>query len=292
MESNRTLACTAIAPVAWGSNYFFARHVLPTGEPILNAAIRALPAGLLLLAVRRELPHGTWWWRASLLGTVNIGLFFVLVYVAGTHLASGVASTIMALAPAVMMALAWPLLGERPRQAAVLGALVGMAGVALLVSSSAGSVDLVGVFAAVAAMFTSSVGFVIGKRWDPPVSALTFTSWQLTAGGLLLLPVGLLVDGPPVSVDAGQAFGYLYTCLLTTALAYVVWLRGLQLLPAGAVALVGLLNPVTGTALGAALGGERFGWPQLLGTAVVGAGVLLGRLRRRDAPAACRPTSS
>lgn len=268
---------TAIAPVAWGSNYVVAREVLPPGRPLLNAAARALPAGLLLLAVHREVPHGRWWWRAAVLGTLNVGVFFVLVYVAATRLASGTASTIMALAPAVMIALAWPLLHERPRVGAVLGAVVGVAGVALLVSASRGTVDPVGVLASLAAMLTSSVGFVIGKRWNPPVSMTTFTAWQLTAGGLVLLPVALVVDGVPPTVSAGQGWAYLYTCLISTALAYVVWLRGLQRLPAGTVALVGLLNPLTGTALGSVLGGEAFGVTQVVGTVVVLVGVCLGQ---------------
>lgn len=59
-------------------------------------------------------------------------------------------------------------------------------------------------------------------------------------------------------------------------------------MPAGAVALVGLLNPVTGTALGVAFAAEAFGWPQALGMVLVLGGVVVGQ-RRAPAPAPAAP---
>ncbi|WP_218158580.1 hypothetical protein [Streptosporangium canum] len=54
---------TAIAPVAWGTNYFVTHRFLPSGYPLYGAAIRALPAGLLLLLVSGKRPRGSWWWK-------------------------------------------------------------------------------------------------------------------------------------------------------------------------------------------------------------------------------------
>jgi probable blue pigment (indigoidine) exporter len=133
----------------------------------------------------------------------------------------------------------------------------------------------------------SSVGFVLVKRWKPPVDLLTFTAWQLVAGGLVLLPIALLVEGPPPALDARAVGGFLYLGLVGTVLAYVVWFRGLRRLPASAVSLVGLLNPVSGTAIGILLAGETFGAVQALGLLMVLGGILAGqpsvtaRLRRR-----------
>ncbi|MFC7760242.1 hypothetical protein ACFQY4_21120 [Catellatospora bangladeshensis] len=52
----RWIAVSAVAPVAWGSTYFVTHRFLPPDYPFYGAAIRALPAGLLLLLVRRRLP--------------------------------------------------------------------------------------------------------------------------------------------------------------------------------------------------------------------------------------------
>ena len=62
-------------------------------RPLFAAAARALPAGLVLLAFRRQLPHGDWWWKSALLGLCNIGLFFPLIFLAAYHLPGGLAAT-------------------------------------------------------------------------------------------------------------------------------------------------------------------------------------------------------
>ena len=72
----RWTAITAIAPIAWGSNYYVTNQFLPEGSPLYGATIRALPAGLLLLAICRRRPRGSWWWKSLVLGTLNVGAFF------------------------------------------------------------------------------------------------------------------------------------------------------------------------------------------------------------------------
>ena len=62
-----------------------------------------------------------------------------------------------------------------------------------------------------------------------------------------------------------------------TAVAYYCWFRGLVRMPAGAVSLVGLVNPVVGTVLGVLFAGELFGWAQALGMVLVLGGVVAGQ---------------
>jgi probable blue pigment (indigoidine) exporter len=282
----RTLGLTALAPIAWGSGYYVTETFLPPDRPLFGATVRALPFGLLLLALRPGLPRGIWWWRALLLGTLNIGAFFALVFVAAYRLPGGMAATLTATAPIVVMLVAWLVIGERPRVASLAGAAVGAVGVALLVLRSSVTVDPIGVAASFGAVAMSSLGFVLVKRWKPPVDLLTFTAWQLVAGGLVLLPVALLVEGTPPPIDLPAVGGFLYLGIAGTLVAYVVWFRGLRRLPAAAVSLVGLLNPVAGTIIGVALAGEAFGAAQAAGLLLVLTGILAGqptildRLRR------------
>jgi probable blue pigment (indigoidine) exporter len=288
----RTLGLAALAPIAWGSGYYVTETFLPPDRPLFGATVRALPFGLMLLALRPGLPQGIWWWRALVLGTLNIGAFFVLIFVAAYRLPGGTAATLTATAPIMVMLIAWGLIRERPRPASLAGAAVGVAGVALLVLRADFAVDPVGVAASFGAVAMPSLGFVLVKRWKPPVDLLTFTAWQLVAGGLALLPIALLVEGAPPPIDLRAVGGFLYLGLFGTVLAYVVWFRGLGRLPAGAVALVGLLNPVAGTVIGVLLAGETFGAVQALGLLMVLAGILAGqpavaaRLRRRRMPVA------
>ena len=285
------LAVTAIAPIAWGSTYFVTATYLPPDRPLFAALVRALPFGLVLLLVRRQLPHGDWWWRAGLLGVINIGAFFALIFVAAYRLPGGLAATLTATSPLLVALLAWLLVKERPTPGALAGAVLGVVGVALLVLRAGFTVDPVGVAASLSAVTLFALGMVLVKRWRPPVDMVTFTSWQLVAGGLVIAPVALVVEGAPPAVDAAAVGGYLYIGVVGTVIAYGVWFAGIGRLPATAVALVGLLNPVSGTVIGVSLAGEAFGVVQVVGTLLVLSGIALGQVRR-PRPAAAPATAA
>ena len=268
---------TAVAPIAWGTTYIVTENFLPPDRPLFAAAARALPAGLVLLAWRRQLPHGDWWWKAALLGLCNIGLFFPLIFLAAYELPGGLAATVQAMSPLAVMAIALPALGERPGVRRVVAALVGLLGVGLLVLRAGGELSTLGLVAAVGSVVVSALGFVLVKRWPSPTDMLTTISWQLVAGGLVLVPVALLVEGAPPALSATNLAGLLWLTTMGTAVAYYCWFRGLVRMPAGAVAIVGLVNPVVGTVLGVLFAGELFGWAQALGMVLVLGGVVAGQ---------------
>ncbi|MFG1702548.1 EamA family transporter [Nonomuraea sp. M3C6] len=268
---------TAIAPVAWGTNYYVTHQFLPSGYPLYGAAIRALPAGLLLLLLSRKRPHGTWWWKSLVLGILNMSAFFALVYLAAQLLPTTVASTIMATSPVVMMLLAWSLLAERPRVTYLAGAAVGIAGVCLMLLTGTTAVDGRGVLASVAAMLMSSLGYVLAKRWSHEVDVLSSTSWQLIAGGLVLMPFAIALEGPPPTLTTPAIAGFTYVTVVATAIAFASWFAGLRHLPAGTVGLLGLLNPVTGVLLGTTIAAEALTAQQLGGIALALLGIFLGQ---------------
>jgi probable blue pigment (indigoidine) exporter len=281
----RDILITAIAPVAWGSTYLVTETFLPPDRPLFDAAMRALPAGLVLLALRRRLPHGDWWWKAVVLGICNIGMFFPLIFLAAYQLPGGLAATLQATSPLAVMALAWLAIGERPGTVRILSALVGLVGVGLLVMRTPGDVSTLGLLAAFGSVLVSALGFVLVKRWPAPVDMVTLVSWQLVVGGAVLVPVFLLVEGAPPHLGVDNVAGLLWLATAGTAIAYACWFRGLGRMPAGAVSLVGLVNPVVGTLLGVGFAGELFGWPQALGMALVLGGVVAGqRYGARPAP--------
>ncbi len=290
---------TAIAPIAWGSSYVVTRQLLPAESPLWGGLLRALPAGLILLLISRRLPTGSWWWRSLLLGALNVGGFFVLIYIAGQRLPSSLAATLMSTSALVMMLFAWAMLRQRPRVIAVLGALVGLVGVAIMLGFGGGPVDLWGVAVSLGAMVASSFGYILTARWGADIPALTMSSWQLVGGSLLLIPVAILVEGAPPVLTPSSALGFAYLTVVATAIAYVAWFTGLRRLPAGVVGVVGLLNPVTGVVLGVAIAGEAFGLTQGIGLALVLGGIALGslpplRTRRRPVavPAITRPITA
>ena len=289
MEDKRssvaTVLLTAVAPVVWGSTYAVTQLWLPPGRPMFAAAMRILPAGLLMLLWLRRLPRGRWWGRALVLGTLNHALFFGLLYVAAYRLPSGLASTLTALSPLVVMGVARLAIGERQPWVTVAAAASGIGGVVLLVwqNGQGGAVDPVGIAASVGAVVSSAVGFVLVKKWTPPGSVLVTTSWQLVAGGLVLVPVALLAEGAPPALDLPAALALAWLGLAGSVVGYVVWFRGLTRMDAGAVAVIGLVNPVVGTVLGVVLLREPFGWGYLGAMVLVLGSVLVAQAPVRRA---------
>lgn len=282
-----TLA-TAVAPATWGTTYVVTTEWVPPDRPLLAATVRALPAGLLLVAAGRHLPHGSWWAKAAVLGVLNIGAFFALLFVAAYRLPGGVAAVLGAAQPLLVAVLAVPLLGERLRARTLLLGLLGVAGVALIVVTGPVGLDPAGVLAGLAGTACMGAGVVLTKRWGRPVPVLAFTGWQLAAGGLFLLPLALAVEGLPPALTGTQAGGLLYLATVNTALAYVLWLRGVGLLPTARVSFLGLLSPVVAATAGWVLLGQVLSPLQLAGMTLALATVVLAQRSPAGSP---RPTN-
>jgi probable blue pigment (indigoidine) exporter len=276
------LLVTALAPAVWGTTYLVTTELLPPGRPLLAAVIRALPAGLVLVAATRRLPSGIWWWRSLVLGALNIGAFFALLFVAAYRLPGGVAATVGSIQPLLVAGLSAGLLGERLSPRTAIAAVTGVLGVGLLVLRADARLDGLGVAAAAGGAVVMATGVVLSKRWPSPAPLLATTGWQLVAGGLLLLPVALFVEGPPPAAPtAANLAGYGYLTVIGAALAYTLWFRGIRALSPTDVTFLGLLSPVVATALGWLVLGQDLSATQGLGALVVLSSLIVACLNRQ-----------
>ena len=270
---------TALAPLIWGSTYVVTTEFLPPDVPLLSAALRTLPVGLLMLLWLRQLPDRGWWGKIFLLGFLNIGVFQALLFVAAYRLPGGVAATVGAIQPLVVVILSWAVLGARTSWLSWIAAVSGMLGVALLVLGPAAKLDGLGIIAAAGGALAMACGTLLTKRWQPPVNALVLTSWQLSVGGLFLLPLALSVESLPQSINLTQVLGYLWLGLIGTGLTYVFWLRGVMRMSASAVTGFSLLSPLSATVLGLVLLDQQLTWLQSVGMVLVLTGVWLGQYK-------------
>lgn len=264
-----SILTTAIAPMTWGTTYLVTTELLPAGRPLLAGLLRALPAGIALAAITRSRPQGTWWFKAALLGILNIGGFFALLFLAAFRLPGGVAGTLGAIQPLLAAALAAALLGERMRQTALFAGVLGVTGVGLLVLGAEAKLDAIGVFAGLGGAAAMAMGVVLTKRWGRPTSLLAFTSWQLIAGGLFLLPLALMVEGVPQTISKANIAGFLWLSSVGTAVAYALWFRGIQILPVAQVTLLGLFSPVIAAIAGWVVLGQSLSPTQFTGMVIV-----------------------
>ncbi|MET3793229.1 EamA family transporter [Aquamicrobium terrae] len=263
------LSLTALAPIVWGSTYIVSTEFLAGFSPMTVAMLRALPAGVLLLAIVRQLPTGIWWLRSFILGALNISIFLSMLFVAAYRLPGGVAGTVLSAQPLIVVFLASLLLSVRLRAPAVLGALAGMIGVALLVLTPDAALDPIGIAAGLAGAASMAMGVTLVRKWQPSVSALTFTAWQLTTGGLLLAPVVVLIDGSIPVPTLSNLMGLVWLGLIGAALTYALWFRGIGRLAPSVVSSLLFLSPLTAVLLGWVFLGQSLMVLQIIGIALV-----------------------
>lgn len=283
MSRTLDLALTAIAPIIWGGSYIVTTQLLPNLDPLTISFLRALPAGLFLLCLVRQLPKGHWIPKMFVLGALNFAIFWSLLFFAAYRLPGGVAAIMGALQPFVVIFAARGVLGTPIKTLSVFAVFMGVLGVALLILTPETELDMLGVLAGVLGSSSMAFGTVLSRKWQPPVSALTFTAWQLTAGGLLLVPVIPFATTELSSITGLNVIGLVYLGLIGAGLTYVIWLRGIRLLQPSAVSILGFLSPLSATILGWLILNETLNWMQAAGMVVVLASVFIGQYALRSA---------
>ncbi|MDE8756084.1 EamA family transporter [Pectobacterium polaris] len=269
----RDVILTALAPAIWGSTYIVTSEILPPDRPFTAALIRVLPAGLLLLLFTRRFPARQDWWRVLVLSALNIGVFQALLFVAAYRLPGGLAAVLGAIQPLLVMVLVWAVDHRAPRLATLWSAIIGVAGMAILLLSPQTTFEPVGVAAALLGAVCMATGVWLTRRWQLDLPVLPLTGWQLFLGGLMLAPVVWIADAPLPALTLPQWAAYFYLCLAGAVLAYGLWFRGVSRLPTVAVASLGLLSPLTAVVLGWALLSQSITGTAFLGLAIVLASV-------------------
>ncbi len=263
-----TLLAT-VAPITWGLNYLVIKQFLPADNFLWGAALRALPAGLLLLALARKLPRKDMWWKSAVLGLINMAAFFVLIYVSAQLLPSNVAASVMSLSPVAFLFFAWPMSGEKPTAYKTLLAALGIVGALLIIGGATGTINAWGIISSLCAVSLTAFGSLLNTRWTAGQPLLATTSWQLIWAGLALTAIAAIAEPfPPLT--AQTLTGYFYTSIIATGIAYLCWFGALARIPASTVGVIGLLNPVAGV-----LGGTLIAHESLALTQVAGIGLVL-----------------
>ncbi|MGW7432955.1 EamA family transporter [Streptomyces sp. NPDC054861] len=275
-----------IVYVVWGSTYLGIRIVVETMPPFLSAGARFVTAGLILAALIawRQGPKALKVTRRELASAVVVGLLLILggnglVVLAETTVPSGLAALLIAVVPAWVVVLR-AAYGERPGAGAVTGVLLGLVGLAVLtLPGLSGDVRISGVLLVIVATVMWSVGSFSSARIPMPANPFTASAYEMVAGGLGGLALGLVrgeqqgLDLAAVSTRSWTALAYLIVFGSLIAFTAYAWL--LQSAPLSLVATYAYVNPVVAVLLGALVLDEALTWPIALGGAVVVAGVCL-----------------
>ncbi|MBN7819727.1 DMT family transporter [Bowmanella yangjiangensis] len=265
MKYLKDIVLTALAPFVWGSTYYVTTQFIPDGHPLAISLLRIVPAGLLLFLLVKEFPSRSLWVKLLILGTLNFALFWWLLFEAAYRLPGGIAATLGATQVILVIVLSKFVLQSKVTFSAVLFAGLGALGVGLMLFTPIDKLDLMGVLAGFASALSMALGTVLSKHWKPPVPTLTFTCWQLCAGGIVLSPfvIFLEVEFPSVTVASICAISYL--SLIGAAFTYLLWFRGISKLSPNLISPLGLFSPISAVLLGWIMLDESLNAIQILG---------------------------
>lgn len=270
-------AAAALATVLWGFTYVVTTLMLPP-HPFLISAVRAMGGAIILLLIARQLPAPGWLGRLIILGTLNTCLFFSLLFVSALRLPGGVAAIFQALGPLFVILLGWAILGAKPSVLKILSVVIGVIGVSLVVLKGDAQVDLLGVLAALGSTLSLALGGVLMNRWGkPPMGMINFTGWQLFIAGVELSILTALMGDFPTELTSTHLLGFFILALALTAIPFVLWFRAIAHAGAVTIAPFFLLVPITAFALDAIIKSVVPTPFQLLGIAIVIAGLLLSQ---------------
>jgi drug/metabolite transporter (DMT)-like permease len=249
-----------------------------TIPPLLAAGWRFVVAGLLMagwVAWRRGVSAFRVT-RVELASAALIGLLLpganALLFVAEREVPIGLASLIIASVPLLVVVLRL-LGGERPTTGAIVGVLIGFAGIVVLVRPGGGATTT-GLLLVMASAVAWSVGSYLSGRLPLPRDAFAATALEMLAGGLVLLPIGLLfTDFEPSEWTTRSILAWWYLVLFGSLIGYTAYVWLLHHAPIGKVATYAYVNPVVAIALGAIVLDEAVTWRIVLGAAIVLAAV-------------------
>jgi len=274
-----------VLSLLWGGSFYFigiAVTELPTFTIVfLRVGIAALGLHVILRVMGERMPTGFGIWRAFFaMGFLNNLVPFSLIVWGQSHVASGLASILLATTPLLTVVVAhFMTADERLSGGRLAGIVVGIVGIVILIGSEAGEgfgFSLVAHIALLGAALFYSFGSVFGRRFQRlEVTPITTATGQITASSVMLLPVALVVDRPWV-VDmpgGGTWLAIAGLALLSTSLAYILYFRILATAGATNLMLVTFLIPVSAIILGAAFLGEHLQANHFIGMAVIGIGL-------------------
>ncbi|CAH7109929.1 EamA family transporter [Vibrio chagasii] len=250
----------------WGTTYAVTQFTLQEWPPLLLGALRALPAGLLLLAVKPTLPKKGEWQIIFTLGLINIATFFGLIFVMALTLPSAISGVGMISVPVFAMIFHWIVKKQRPH---LIQALSGIGLVTLawiLFNPSQIALNPIGLGAMFAAIMCIVIGSSITKSLGNRMHWWKVLTWQLILGGVILSVasgVHAFIDPQPyvnavTHFDTRNAMGLVWVIGLNTALGYGMYVWLLQRMTVVDFTFGGIANPVAGIVTGMVLMGESF----------------------------------
>jgi probable blue pigment (indigoidine) exporter len=280
---------SVLATLVLGSTLVVAKGALGTLGPLLLAALRYCVAFLLLLPflVRRRAQAN--WSRLLWARFIAIGVAFYVVgngalFLGLNYLPATTASLLLSFVPLLVLFAGAVWLREQPTRVQSVGVLVGLAGSALFFARGLGAGKPLGLLIVAVGLIGNAAFGILGRdaAKTARVDTVALTAIPLAVGGVILLPIAVVVEGwPHASVRAGVTV--LWLAAVNTAGVFFLYNHALRALPALQVSAIVTCSPLVTALLATLFLGERLGVVQIIGMVIVIGGIVLVQRRDRSA---------
>jgi drug/metabolite transporter (DMT)-like permease len=270
----------------WGSTWLFIKLGLADLPPLTFAGIRFVIAAAILFSIiglrRIQLPRARAdWTLLAITGILSFGLNYGLIFWGEQYISSGLAALIQATIPAFGLVFAhFHLPGERLSWARIGGVVLGVCGVAVVFSNQlaiAGRQALAGCVAVILSSIFVAYSNVLVKAYGKNLNPAIMAAGQMLFGLLLLLAVGIPLEGNPFRFHwtPMAVVALLYLAIVGSVIAFLLYYWLVLNMDVTKSMLIALVTPVVAVLLGMLVLDEEFGWRTLAGGAMIMLGIAL-----------------
>ena len=274
--------------IIWGSTYLAIAITVETLPPLLAVATRFILAGSIMAVIVLWRGGSLRVGRRALASCVLIGCLLpganAVLFYAERDIPTGLASLLIASVP-LWIVLLRLCAGEKLRGPVLAGVGVGFIGVAVLLQPS-GAATTLGAALCITSAVMWSVGSFVAARVTMPADPFTATTYEMLAGGVIMLPFGLATAGS-FSPSTASILAWLYLVTFGSVVGYTAYTWLLHHAPLGTVSTYAYVNPVVAIILGVLFRDESLTTQILVGAAIVVASVAV--VVRQEPPVATQP---
>ncbi|WP_420857917.1 DMT family transporter [Marivivens marinus] len=283
----------------WSSAFTSARVIVEFAPPMTALALRFLISGLIGVALAYALGQSARLsraqWKATLLfGLCQNALYLGLNFVAMQWIEASLAAIIASTMPLVVALAGWLVFREKLAPLAMAGLLAGVVGVTLIMGARfSGGVDLMGVVFCGIGVLSLAIATLAVRGASSGGNVLMIVGLQMLIGSAILWVPALTLESFDITWNWQLIVAFAYTTLVPGLLATWVWFVLVGRIGAVRAATFHFLNPFFGVAIAAALLGESLGLIDVIGVAIIAAGILAVQLSRvQSRAAATNPTKA
>ena len=263
----------------WSSAFTSARIIVADAPPISVLAIRFAISGTIAIIIAWAL--GQSWrlskaeWRATLIfGICQNAAYLGLNFVAMQTIEASIAAIIASTMPLLVALAGWLVFKERIPWLGVAGLVAGIAGVVMIMGTRVGAgADWTGIAFCVAGVLALTIATLAVRNVASGRNVLMMIGFHMWIGSAVLSVVALGTETWSVNYSLSWAAAFVYTILVPGLAATWVWFLLVGRIGAVKAATFHFLNPFLGVAIAAAILGEQLALSDIVGVAVIAAGI-------------------